>query len=68
MRQILKTIRNAALGVLDFFRCDDLAVMSREVREILANKSDAKKYKDAVNSKRRPITVTFENGNTITLI
>lgn len=47
---------------------DDLAVMSIEVREILSHKEDAKKYTDAVNSKQRPLTVTFKNGNSLTLI
>lgn len=64
MKQVFKHLRL----VIDRIFEDDLAVMSLEVREILSHKEDAKKYTDAVNSKERPLTVTFHNGNSLTLI
>jgi hypothetical protein len=67
MKQIFTNIITAAIKAIGMMFHDDLAVMSDEVREILSHKEDAKLYRMACDAPK-PITVTFHNGNSLTLI
>lgn len=67
----LQEIYKAVKGFLLCFFSTDLQVMSDEVRRILSNPEDAKKYKDAIRTMqkhREPKTIRFSDDSEITLI
>ena len=67
IKDIFNQIWYSCATVLDLLFGDDLNVMSREVREILSNPEDAKLYKEACDAPK-PVTITFSNGRTLTLV
>ncbi len=71
MKLVLSQITGALKTVLRSFFASDLDVMSDEVREILSNPDDAKKYMDAVNqieNGQNEVTITLSNNKQLTLI
>ena len=72
MRLILYQISDAIKNVIKTFFASDLEVMSDEVRQILSNREDAEKYKDAVKKieedKLPSITITLSDERELTLI
>lgn len=68
---ILLQIRDAMRRVMDTFLSSDLDVMSSEVRDILSNPEDAKKYKEAVTKiekGEKEVTIELSNNSKLTLI
>jgi len=65
MKVVLTQISGALRSVINSFFSNDLDVMSEEVRQILSNKDDAEKYKEAVKkieSGEQTITITLSNN------
>ncbi len=71
MKLVLYQISDTIKTVLRSLFYSDLDVMSDEVREILANADDAKKYMEAVNKIEKgenEVKITLSNHKQLTLI
>lgn len=72
MRILLTQISEAIRNVVKVLFASDIDVMSDEVRQILSNPEDAKKYKDAVRQieedTTHSVTITLSNNKQLTLI
>ena len=67
---IFRQIYAAMTDVIDLFFADDTVLISREVRKILSNKEDAKKYNEAISQLKYSdrVEITLSTGETIILI
>lgn len=72
MELILETITHAVRNVIRTFFASDLDVMSDEVRQILSNPDDAKKYRQAIDDirtgKEKEVTIQLSNKRSLTLV
>ena len=72
MHLILLQIKDAIKSVIRTLFVPDMDVMSDEVRQILANPEDAKKYKEAINDlakgEKKEVTIELSNKTQLTLI
>lgn len=72
MLLIFYQISDALKNVIKTFFSSDLDIMSDEVRQILSNPEDAKKYKNAVKEIEKnnlpSITITLSDKSELTLV
>ncbi len=72
MKMILYDISDAIKNVIKTFFASDSELMSDEVRQILSNPEDAKKYKDAIKKigegTEQSITITLSDNRELTLV
>lgn len=71
MKHVFLTIKDAIVSILQNVFTSDLDVMSDEVRQILSNPEDAKKYREAVkelrDGEKDTVTIQLSDRRSLTL-
>lgn len=68
MPVVIAYIFHAIRQVLSMMFDDDMDVMSQEAKDILCHPEDSIIFKEAIISKKRPVTIVLSTGKELTLI